>query len=240
MRLTDILGARVLDRDRVGLGHVHDVRMLQDGLRIGSLGAAPQVHLLIVGSPGIGVRLGFGRSEVRGPWIAAASFRHLHRDLLVVPWQAISLIEEGKITLSVSESDLPRGAHERPKGARVIDAGLELLDRQMTDRDGLMAGNVDDLELAWHDGGELPSVTAILAGPGALARRLGGRLGGAVAAVHDRLQDRDVEGPARIDFGVVTSIGSDVRLSVSREDLATMRVEAWVRDRLIVRIPGAR
>jgi hypothetical protein len=54
--------------------------------------------------------------------------------------------------------------------AQRLDAALELLDRQLLDRDGTPAGKVDDLELT--DSGEglkQPYVTAILTGPGALA-----------------------------------------------------------------------
>jgi sporulation protein YlmC with PRC-barrel domain len=237
MRLTDLLGARVLDVAGVHIGDVHDVRMTQDGLPIGGFGAALRVHSLVAGSPAVGVRLGFGRSNVRGPWVVESLFRRLHDDLRVIPWSLVAALGEGEIVLRVPDAELPRVPGERPHGSRVIDAGLELLDRQMVDREGRMAGNVDDLALAWRGVEGPPSVTAILAGPGALARRLGGRLGTAVAAIHGRLQDRDLEGPAQIDFGVVASIGSDVRLAVGRDALPTMRVERWVLDHLIGRIP---
>ena len=109
----------------------------------------------------------------------------------------------------------------------------------MIDSNERMAGNVDDLELTFSADGGPPVVTAILAGPGALARRIGGRIGGTIASIHERLQERGVEGPARISFGVVTSIGSDVRLSVSRKDLEVHRFERWARDTIIARIPGS-
>jgi len=53
-----------------------------------------------------------------------------------------------------------------------IDAALNLLDRQIVDKDGRMAGTVDDLGLTEDPKGP-PYVTAILAGPGALARQVG-------------------------------------------------------------------
>ncbi len=240
MRVTDLLGCRVVDRTGARVGRVHDVRMVQDGPPIGPFGAAPRTHALIAGSPAVGVRLGFGRADVHGPWVVDAVFRRLHRDLRVIPWDLVAALQEGVIVLRATDRQLPRVPGDRPPGGRVIDAGLQLLDRQMLDREGRMAGNVDDLELLWHSGEGPPRVTAILAGPGALARRLGGRLGRAVAAAHERLQDRDLEGPARIDFGVVAAIGSDVRLTVDRDALGTMRFEAWTRDRVITRIPGSR
>src|ERR671923_285859 len=60
---------------------------------------------------------------------------------------------------------------------RALEAGLQLLDRQLIDKDGRLAGKVDDLELELPEGGGPPVVTAILSGPGALSRRVGGRLG---------------------------------------------------------------
>ena len=67
-----------------------------------------------------------------------------------------------------------------------IDAALNLLDRQIVDKDGRMAGTVDDLELTEEPNGA-PYVTAILAGPGALSRQLGGRVGRWLESVHERL-----------------------------------------------------
>jgi hypothetical protein len=122
---------------------------------------------------------------------------------------------------------------------RVLEAGLHLLDRQLVDRDGRLAGKVDDLELTVPDGGGPPLVTAILAGPGALSRRVGGGFGAWLEAVANRLRDGDARRPARVAFGVVKRIGSAVELSVPRAELETNRLEAWTRDHLIGRLPGA-
>ncbi|MFY9586655.1 MAG: hypothetical protein WAT66_04275 [Actinomycetota bacterium] len=122
----------------------------------------------------------------------------------------------------------------------MVDAGLMLLDRQIVDKDGLMAGNVDDLELTFPDEGTgPPMVTAIHAGPGALARRIGGRLGAWIESVHARLHPSEKPGPARIPFGVVKRFDNHVELTVSIEDLEVGRLERWVRERIIDRIPGA-
>jgi sporulation protein YlmC with PRC-barrel domain len=122
---------------------------------------------------------------------------------------------------------------------RVLDAGLHLLDRQLVDKDGRLAGKVDDLELELPEGGGPPTVTAILAGPGALSRRLGGRFGAWLEAVANRLRDGDDDHPARIPFAVVKQIGSAIDLSVAKAELETDRLEAWTRDRIIGRLPGA-
>ena len=120
---------------------------------------------------------------------------------------------------------------------RVLQAGLHLLDRQLIDSDGRLAGKVDDLELEVPEGGGPPVVTAILAGPGALSRRIGGRPGAWLEAVANRL--RGDRRPARVPFGVVKRIGSAVDLSVAKAELETNRLEAWTRDHLIGHLPGA-
>jgi hypothetical protein len=123
---------------------------------------------------------------------------------------------------------------------RRLDAGLHLLDRQLIDRDGRLVGKIDDLELTEPDDGGPPYVSAILAGPGALAGRLGGGLGRWLERVANRLREADEDRPARISFGLVTEIGSAVRLAGAKADLETDRVERWARERVIGRIPGAR
>lgn len=120
---------------------------------------------------------------------------------------------------------------------RVLEAGLHLLDRQLIDSDGRLAGKVDDLELEVPEGGGPPVVTAILAGPGALSRRIGGRAGAWLEAVANRL--RGDQRPARVPFGVVKRIESAVDLSVAKAELETNRLEVWTRDHLIGHLPGA-
>ena len=137
----------------------------------------------------------------------------------------------------MDELERPRSINQTPDGARRWSAGLELLDRQLVDPEGRMAGKVDDLELDTDREGP-PVVTAILAGPGALARRIGGRLGMWIASVHARLRTGSAD-PARISFGVVAKIDDHVTLTVSHEDVDTFAFEKWVRDHVIDRLPGA-
>ena len=130
------------------------------------------------------------------------------------------------------------GASSRPGEPRVLDLRLHLLDRQVVDPDVRLLGKVDDLELAEQPDGTLV-VTALLSGPLALAPRLGGRLGGWVEAVVRRLAlDRD-PAPRRIDIGDVTSIGSAVTVVVPDGDAPAARLERWLDDHLIRRIPGS-
>jgi hypothetical protein len=123
---------------------------------------------------------------------------------------------------------------------RILDAGLRLLDRQLIDAKGRPAGKVDDLELEFPDGGGPPVVTSILAGPGALGRRVGGRFGAWLEAVANRLREGDDRRPARIPFAFVKGIDNAVELSVPRDRLETDRLERWTREHIIGRIPGAR
>jgi hypothetical protein len=128
--------------------------------------------------------------------------------------------------------------------ARVIDAALELLDRQLIDCNDKLAGNVDDVEIAlpdgWPDDGadELPVVTALLSGPGVLAERFGGRLGHGWAAFHKRIHP-GTSGSGAIAMAQVREIGSAIRLGLPCEELASDRMEDWFRCHVIAKIPGA-
>ena len=88
--------------------------------------------------------------------------------------------------------------------------GFDLLDRQIVDRDGEPVGKVDDVELTYDADGT--------------ARRLSG--------AHHRP-------PQRIGMDLVAEISSAITLSVRRELLLDPPLEAWLRDHLIGRIPGA-
>lgn len=123
---------------------------------------------------------------------------------------------------------------------RVLDAVLSLLDRQVSDPDGRLVCKVDDLELFEPTGGSSPYVTAILAGPAALGGRLGGLLGRWFVAVQRRLHPDADPRPARIDFGVVQDIKTGMTVTLRREQLEPNRFEAWTRDNMIDKIPGAR
>ena len=239
MRLADVIGSRVIDANGRDMGRVGDVWLLQDGPPLGVFGAALTVEALVIGRFGLASRAGYERRDVRGP-APIAWFLHrqtAHRP--VVRWSDISAIEEGRVRLRVRDDELarPRAADE-PSDGRRISAGLELLDRQLVDPDGMMAGKVDDLGIEVRNDGGPPVVTEILAGPGALARRIGGRLGEWIASVHARLQGGSRD-PAAISFGVVAKIEDHVTLIVSREDVATFTFEAWVRDHVIDKLPGS-
>jgi sporulation protein YlmC with PRC-barrel domain len=122
---------------------------------------------------------------------------------------------------------------------RTLDLHLHLLDRQVLDRDGRFVCKVDDLELEFDELGR-PYVAAILVGPRALGPRLGGRLGGWVAAIGRRLSDGHSQQPPRIDFAQVTDIGSAITLARRHDELGVTPLETWVDAHVIARIPGSR
>ncbi len=123
---------------------------------------------------------------------------------------------------------------------REVWAVLELLDRQLVDRDGRLVGKVDDVEFAIDDEPDaLPHVTALLSGLGALANHIGGDTGAALAAAERRLAERRDRQPARVDIATVTDVASAIELDAEGEDLDTNRGERWVRDVIIDKIPGA-
>ncbi|MGZ4152903.1 MAG: hypothetical protein ACXVQ0_00300 [Actinomycetota bacterium] len=237
MRAAQLLGKEVLDRAGRSLGEVHDIRMVRQGPPIGGFAASFQVHSLVVGAVALGSRLGLGRADVRGPWPLKALMAWLHDDLVSVHWSEVWAIEEHVIRV---RSVVPKGAHHAgpehgdPRG-EVIDAAL--LDRQIVDVNGELAGKVDDLELTFSDEpGTPPYASAILTGPGALSHRIGGRIGVWIDQAHRRLSEDPR--PPSISFGVVKRIDNHLELSVPREDLGTMRFDDWTREKVIERIPG--
>lgn len=99
-----------------------------------------------------------------------------------------------------------------------LDAALQLLDRQIVDQHGRMAGNVDDLELTqWPDG--TLAVTGLLVGAAALVKRFSFGSGHAIERgwhhLGEEQADRDV--PGRIDIELVRDVSTQVELSVGHE-----------------------
>ncbi len=104
--------------------------------------------------------------------------------------------------------------------AESFDAALHLLDRQVTDVEGLHVCKVDDLELTFRPGAA-PAITRILTGPAALVPRLSSRSGHWLRArwisLGIQYADRDV--PLSLPLEAIAHVGSAVELSVAREGL---------------------
>jgi sporulation protein YlmC with PRC-barrel domain len=114
--------------------------------------------------------------------------------------------------------------------------GFHLLDRQVIDRDGLLVGKVDDVELSDEDP---PRVVALLLGPQALGERMGGWLGGYIADLARRLHPASAPVPTRIAYEQVSRVDSAVRLRIPRTDLPEPSLEVWLRTHIVDRVPGA-
>jgi hypothetical protein len=125
---------------------------------------------------------------------------------------------------------------------RVLYAGLQLLDRQLVDREGRLCGKVDDLELidAGADGAERIYVAAVLSGPGALLQRTGHRrLGAWLRRLASDVLPGEGDDPVAIPIARVADIGDHVTLSVDHEHVASFGGERWIRDHVIAHIPGS-
>ncbi len=116
---------------------------------------------------------------------------------------------------------------------QVLDAELNLLDRQVLDVDEVPVTVVDDLELSdvpWGEpippGTPAPVITALLSGPVLGTRIFGGR------PPASRLH--------RIAWRHVADVGIVVRLGIRGGELDVTWVERWVRDHIIAHIPGGR
>ncbi|MDQ4125391.1 MAG: hypothetical protein M3134_07320 [Actinomycetota bacterium] len=120
---------------------------------------------------------------------------------------------------------------------RVIHAALDLLDRQIVDCRGEPVGKVDDVELG--DPADEPfRLTALLLGPRAYGQRLGGRLGRWIASTAARLAGTPE--PIRIPIELVDEIGVSITLKVALEEIERVeRLDHWLRDHFVGRIPGA-
>ncbi len=242
IRVTALLDKKVVDVDGIEIGKSHDLFAVRDGPRVGRTPSF-RIYHLIGGAGAFGDHLGYERQDVIGPLPLRSFFSWLKRRAHGFDWKDIKQISRDEIVLRRKADslptvpDLPGPTGTGSKAGEAVYLGLRLLDRQIVDSRGEMTGNVDDLELTLTQD-DLPFVSAILAGPGALAHRLGGRLGLWIESVHRRLHPGE-GGPARIGFELVTRIGDHVELSARREELEVNRFEEWVRDRFISKIPGA-
>ncbi|HVM09672.1 MAG TPA: hypothetical protein VM345_14485 [Acidimicrobiales bacterium] len=119
---------------------------------------------------------------------------------------------------------------------RWMHAGLDLLDRHVVDRDGRAVGKVDDLEIECAEDGTV-EVTALLLGPEALGRRIGGALGRSMGGIAARFSG-DPE-PARIGLELVEELDIVIKLKHPLHQLPVGRFERWVREHVIEPLPGA-
>jgi uncharacterized protein YrrD len=107
MRLSDLLGAEVLDEAGRSAGRVHDIRLVQDGPVVGGFGAL-RLDGLLVGRRAVGARLGYDRGKMPGPLPVKLLAGWLFHDGRYVEWGRIRTIEPDRILISGTVEDLPR------------------------------------------------------------------------------------------------------------------------------------
>jgi len=106
VRISDLLGRRVVDVDGSDVGEVRDVRLVQDGPLEG-VQAALRLDGLVVGGHGaLSVRLGYHRNHVRGPALLRSLFTALERRARYVPWLDVILDDDGPVRLRRRAADL--------------------------------------------------------------------------------------------------------------------------------------
>jgi sporulation protein YlmC with PRC-barrel domain len=115
VRLSELLRKEVIDATGVRAGHVHDVRLMQDGPVTSGFDAAVRVHGLIVGRGGVAHRLGYGRGT-RGPWLLRVIIEGRHKPLFV-PWAQVRRIDGDRILIRGSRDDLQRARPVSEHGA---------------------------------------------------------------------------------------------------------------------------
>ncbi|MCU1358186.1 MAG: PRC-barrel domain containing protein [Acidimicrobiales bacterium] len=106
MRLSDLLGAEVVDRDGRSLGRVRDVRLVQDGPIQGTFGAGLRIEGLVVGRVAVASRLGYDREGVEAPWLVARIARVLSRDSRHVPWSDVVRVADRRVELACRGDEL--------------------------------------------------------------------------------------------------------------------------------------
>jgi hypothetical protein len=113
----------------------------------------------------------------------------------------------------------------------------DVLDAQLIDRRKRKIGRVDSLVLAL-DEGRPPRVATILVGGPVRAERIGrwakwlSRALRAIGRVHRG-------GVSTIPFGAVRVIGDTIELDVNRDELESGRLEMWLAEHVVCRIPGS-
>ena len=106
MRLSDVLRHEVFDGRGKSLGRIQDVRLVQDGPEIGKFGPSLRVDGVVIGRQAAGVRLGYHRDEVRGPWVLRVVFRRLEKRGRFARWDQLD-IGDDRIVVRGELTDIP-------------------------------------------------------------------------------------------------------------------------------------
>jgi sporulation protein YlmC with PRC-barrel domain len=93
MRISDLLDQPVHDGGGREIGHVHDIRLVQDAPSPEGDDLRFRVDALVVGRAGLAVRLGYVRNGVRGPWLVKLLATRRERRTEEIPWSEIDRVD---------------------------------------------------------------------------------------------------------------------------------------------------
>jgi hypothetical protein len=116
-----------------------------------------------------------------------------------------------------------------------VDLVRDVLDKELLDAGRAVLGRADGL-VAELRAGQPPRLVAIEVGAITLARRLHPRLATWLATGWRR---RLFRAPVRLSWSRVKDVGTDVIVEPGRQRAELLATEWWVRDHVILRIPGA-
>ena len=110
MRISDLIGSRVVCSNGAPVGKVHDVRLVRRGPTRGDFGATYRVEGLLIGAVGVGARLGYHRSSVGGPWMVAALMRRVRSGARHVGWAHVAAITADTVHLKITDAEFRSGS----------------------------------------------------------------------------------------------------------------------------------
>ena len=117
-----------------------------------------------------------------------------------------------------------------------VDLRHDVLDAQLVDRNHENIGRCDVLMLELRDG-RPPRVATMLIGGPARDERIGRWMTGLGKLFRGGGDGR--KGVSRVPFAAMRSLGNTLQLDVLRDELPSERVEKWLAEHVICRIPGA-
>ncbi len=107
MRLSELLHSDVWDEAGKSYGSVDDVRLVQDGPPLGAFGVAFRVEGLVLGHGALGLRLGFHRGGVRGPWPLKVIFRRLESRASYATWDQVVSYDGTRVVIRGEPGPIP-------------------------------------------------------------------------------------------------------------------------------------
>jgi sporulation protein YlmC with PRC-barrel domain len=105
--MSDLVGATVRDPSGQVVGTVSDVRLVQDGPRLGDWGRALRIQGLVISPRHRGGWLGYERDRARGPWLIRALSQWLHKDSVFASWADVASVQHRQVELRSPSRELP-------------------------------------------------------------------------------------------------------------------------------------